>query len=556
MACSVPHNGDEIQALVQKLIDEDIVRQKAILNLALQFKNAYTAKDDLRKAYEKCNDIPQERRALIDTFLKDRSDKDYELNLSMYGKAAKIEKQLNDKLVWLLEKYNYHSQTSISGSSSQSREIRDVYLTKKELHQLHLDEKSLREILEEEARDEKEREQKIRQKQADDEEFFLEFEVVKYDSEYEIIPDPAGIVQAAKLLQQRVILLGLDGAVMSTQEYMKKVVKDVGDDEDFKSGSWVSATDYVNANGGTKVVKDVGDDEDFKSGSWVSATDYVNANGGTVSGCLGDIKNNLKNRKLDQVVAIVKSCSPNVLGDLTVIIKDLSGTIPGTIHHKVIGKDGYGKDITVGAVLILANVSVFSPKPSMHYLNITKINMVKATFTGRDIVSVTSGEPKLTSDAPKNLTMLAYGDDSFMSSGIFDITLFSNILFDFLDVEALVQKLIDEDKGRQNAILDLVLQFKNSCTAKYDLINAYEKCTDISQESRALIDTFLKEGSDKDYELNLYVYGKVAKLEKQIDAKLAWLLEKYYCRSQTHIGDVYLNADELHQLHLDEEALK
>ncbi|GKC03146.1 nucleolar protein 56-like protein [Tanacetum coccineum] len=96
------------------------------------------------------------------------------------------------------------------------------------------------------------------------------------------------------------ILLGLDGAVMSTQEYMKKVVED----------------------------------EDFKSESWVSATDYVNVNGGIVSRCLGDIKNFLKNRKLDQVVAIVKSCSPNVIGDLTMTLKDLSGIILGTIHHK------------------------------------------------------------------------------------------------------------------------------------------------------------------------------------------------------------------------------
>ncbi|GKB58640.1 zf-CCHC domain-containing protein [Tanacetum coccineum] len=162
-----------------------------------------------------------------------------------------------------------------------------------------------------------------------------------------IIPGPAGIVQAAKLLKQRDMLLGLDGAVMSTQEYMKKVIKDVGEDEDFKSGSWVSATDYVNANGGT------------------------------VSGCLGDIKNFLNNEKLDQVVAIVKSCSPNVIGDLTVTMKDLSGTIPGTIHHKIIGEGSYGKDITVGATLILANVLVFSPKSSMHYLNITKRNVVK-----------------------------------------------------------------------------------------------------------------------------------------------------------------------------------
>ncbi|GJS86462.1 hypothetical protein Tco_0769098 [Tanacetum coccineum] len=185
MACSLPYTDDEVEALVQKLIDEDMVRQKAILDLALQFENAYTTKDDLRKAYEKCNDIPQESRALIDTFLKKGSHKDYELNLSMYEKAAKIEKQMNAKLVWLLEKYNYRSQTHIGGSSSQTHEICDLYLTKKELHQLYLDEEALRETLEEEARDEKEREEKIRQKQADDEEYFLEFGVVIYDSEYE-----------------------------------------------------------------------------------------------------------------------------------------------------------------------------------------------------------------------------------------------------------------------------------------------------------------------------------------------------------------------------------
>ncbi|GJV19755.1 zinc finger, CCHC-type containing protein [Tanacetum coccineum] len=88
---------------------------------------------------------------------------------------------------------------------------------------------------------------------------------------------------------------------MSTQEYMKKVVEDVGEDEDFKR----------------------------------------------------DIKNFLNNGKLDQVVAIVKSCSPNVIGDLTETMKDLSGD-----------------------ALILANVLVFSPKPSTYYLNITMRNMV------------------------------------------------------------------------------------------------------------------------------------------------------------------------------------
>nr|GEX06655.1 hypothetical protein [Tanacetum cinerariifolium] len=150
-----------------------------------------------------------------------------------------------------------------------------------------------------------------------------------------IILDPASIVQQVKLIKQKDILLGWDEAVKSTQEYMKKIIEDVGEDEDFKSGSWVSATNYVNANGGI------------------------------MSGCLVEIKNFLNNEKLDHVVAIIKSCSSNVIGDLIVTMKDLSGTIPKIIHHKVIGEGVYRKDITVGATLILANVLVFSPKPSI-----------------------------------------------------------------------------------------------------------------------------------------------------------------------------------------------
>ncbi|GJS20115.1 hypothetical protein Tco_0448747 [Tanacetum coccineum] len=133
-----------------------------------------------------------------------------------------------------------------------------------------------------------------------------------------IISGPEGIFQFAKIRKQSDIHEGGDDSVLSTQEYMKKVVEDVG-----------------------------------------------------------DIKNFLKNGKLKQVVAIIKSCTPNALGDLTVTMKDLSGKISGAIHHKVINEGGYGKDITVGSALILANVLVFSPKPSMHYLNIKMRNLVK-----------------------------------------------------------------------------------------------------------------------------------------------------------------------------------
>nr|GFA32295.1 hypothetical protein [Tanacetum cinerariifolium] len=155
------------------------------------------------------------------------------------------------------------------------------------------------------------------------------------------------LVQQARLLKENVFILNPYGALMSTQQYMDKVVEDVGDDDDFKSAACVSATNCVNTFGGT------------------------------VTGCFGDVNNFLKNRKLELVVGIVKSCSPNMLDDLNMTMKDLSGTIPGKIHHKVIGKGGYGNDITVGAAMILTNVSVFSPNPSKHYLNITMRNVVE-----------------------------------------------------------------------------------------------------------------------------------------------------------------------------------
>ncbi|GKB59650.1 hypothetical protein Tco_0915836 [Tanacetum coccineum] len=138
-----------------------------------------------------------------------------------------------------------------------------------------------------------------------------------------IIPGPAGLVQQVRLLKEKVFILDPDRALMSTQQYMDKVVEDVDEDDNFKSVAWLSTTNYVNAFGGT------------------------------LTGCLGDVDNFLKKGKLEQVVGIVKSCSPNMLGDLNVTLKDLSGTIPGTIHHNVIGKGCYGKNINVDAAMIL-----------------------------------------------------------------------------------------------------------------------------------------------------------------------------------------------------------
>ncbi|GJT51977.1 reverse transcriptase domain-containing protein [Tanacetum coccineum] len=94
------------------------------------------------------------------------------------------------------------------------------------------------------------------------------------------------------------------------------------------------------------------------------------------------------NGKLELVVAVVMTCTPNSLGDMTVTLKDPTGIMAGTIHYKVFKKeDGYANSTKVGSVLILRNVSVFTPKPSKHYLNITVKNIVKVFDNDNDTIS-------------------------------------------------------------------------------------------------------------------------------------------------------------------------
>ncbi|GKD62316.1 hypothetical protein Tco_1299825 [Tanacetum coccineum] len=161
-----------------------------------------------------------------------------------------------------------------------------------------------------------------------------------------IIPCPAGIIQTATLCKITNTQEGVEESIMSTQEYIRKVIEDVGEDDNFTRAPWLSVVEYVNVDGGI------------------------------VTGCFGDVKKFLKNGKLEKVVAIIKSCF--ALGNLTVTLKDLSGIISGTIRYKVLTEERFEKAIIVGAVLILHNVYAFSPKQSTHhYLNITKKIIVK-----------------------------------------------------------------------------------------------------------------------------------------------------------------------------------
>ncbi|CAH1435584.1 unnamed protein product [Lactuca virosa] len=169
------------------------------------------------------------------------------------------------------------------------------------------------------------------------------------------IPGPAGIVQSAKLRKTRDMenILGQEEHPMATQEYIRRVVENPEEDDDFQGSPWLSAIEFV-----------------YSDGMFNSVPNAP----------LGDINKYLKNGKLHQVVAVIKSCTSNELGDLKVTLKDPTGVVSGTIHHKVLTEGEFGKGIFVGSVLILHKVSVFSPSRSSHYLNITKRNLVKVFY--------------------------------------------------------------------------------------------------------------------------------------------------------------------------------
>ncbi|GJV85603.1 RNA-directed DNA polymerase, eukaryota [Tanacetum coccineum] len=76
MDCSLSHTVDEIKASVQKQIEEDNIRQQAIIDVALQFDSANTTKDDVRKAYQECKDIPEEKQH-VRKIIKDTSEDDH-----------------------------------------------------------------------------------------------------------------------------------------------------------------------------------------------------------------------------------------------------------------------------------------------------------------------------------------------------------------------------------------------------------------------------------------------------------------------------------------------
>ncbi|KAJ8536082.1 hypothetical protein K7X08_034483 [Anisodus acutangulus] len=169
-----------------------------------------------------------------------------------------------------------------------------------------------------------------------------------------LIPGPAGAVQAAML--QRTHDRQCHNSMSSqgenpipTQEYIRRAVENSSDfDYDFQSNPWLCALEFV----GTE-------------------------NGKIPCSPLSSVNKCLKAARVDQVVAVVKSCTQNGLGGLMVTLKDPTGSIGASIHHKVLSKSQHGKDICIGSVLVLQKVAVFCPSSSAYYLNITLGNLTK-----------------------------------------------------------------------------------------------------------------------------------------------------------------------------------
>ncbi|PSR89146.1 Protein of unknown function DUF4539 protein [Actinidia chinensis var. chinensis] len=159
-----------------------------------------------------------------------------------------------------------------------------------------------------------------------------------------LIPGPAGPVQAAMLRKVR----AHQNPTCATQEYIRRAVEDGEEDEDFNRNPWLCALQFLGMVGGGLPITPL---------SSIVLCTYIG--------------------RVDRIVAVIKSSAPNGLGDLMVTLKDPTGTIDASIHHKVLAEVEFRKEISVGSVLILQKVAVFAPIRSTRYLNITLSNVVK-----------------------------------------------------------------------------------------------------------------------------------------------------------------------------------
>ncbi|XP_047265947.1 uncharacterized protein LOC107862227 isoform X3 [Capsicum annuum] len=189
-----------------------------------------------------------------------------------------------------------------------------------------------------------------------------------------LIPGPAGAVQAAMI--QRTYDLQCHNSISSqgdnpipTQEYIRRAVE--------------NSTDF---------------DYDFQSNPWLCALEFVGAENGKIP-CtpLSSVNKCLQSARVDQVVAVVKSCTQNGLGGLIVTLK----------------------------------VAVFCPSSSAYYLNITLGNLTKVfckesgppLVNSRAAYKVNYSDPESASASARKASALQITDDETIEEILDDRTI-------------------------------------------------------------------------------------------------------------------------------------
>ncbi|KOM43067.1 hypothetical protein LR48_Vigan05g067100 [Vigna angularis] len=157
-----------------------------------------------------------------------------------------------------------------------------------------------------------------------------------------VIPGPAGVIEAAMLNRQV-------NENIPTQEFLSDIAK-ASFDRDFTCNAWLWAEKFIDIHG-LLIKHEV---------EHISTLDSLR---GTC--------------KLSLLRCIVKACEHNGLGDMKITIRDPTGTVKASVHHKAIDHPEIGIHLKVGSVIILQDVSIFSPIRETYYLNITLRNIVK-----------------------------------------------------------------------------------------------------------------------------------------------------------------------------------
>ena len=122
------------------------------------------------------------------------------------------------------------------------------------------------------------------------------------------------------------------------------------------------------------------DDEDFTMEPWTlmqekAAKDFPASVNGTIASVIRKAASNeLEKGKVSFLAVLIKSFDPTGL-DVSVVLKDPSGEMRGTLHRKILEQQQV--ELGPGCGLFLKQVSVFSPSPRKHYLNITPGNILE-----------------------------------------------------------------------------------------------------------------------------------------------------------------------------------